>query len=130
MPDYVATDRSGVKGKRIGGRSISSASTTMAQRALDGAVEVLGKAGATIVDVALPAGFDQAAVRLGAAVRGRGAIAHEATYPARAGEYGRVLAGLIDVGRGCPAPRSPICSCVARRSPARSTGCWPRSICC
>ena len=61
---------------------------------------MLGKAGATIVDVALPAGFDQAAVRLGAAVRASNArIAHEATYPARAAEYGPVLAGLIDAGR-------------------------------
>ena len=53
----------------------------------------LQEAGATMVDVVLPASFDEATLRLGAAVRRRGALAHEATYPARAAEYGPVLAG-------------------------------------
>ena len=59
-----------------------------ARRALDGAIAVLGKAGATLVDVALPAGFDQAALDWVPLCARGSAVAHEATYPARANEYG------------------------------------------
>jgi amidase len=99
VPDYVSTVAEGVRGKRIG-RPVNLAGLDDAgRRALDGAIEVLGKAGATIVDVVLPAGFDQAAVDWVPLCAVECAIAHESTYPARAGEYGGVLAGLIDVGR-------------------------------
>ena len=91
--------RQGVKGKRIGRPVNLAGLDDDGRRALDGAIEVLGKAGATILDVALPAGFDQAAVDWVPLCAVECAIAHEATYPARAGEYGSVLAGLIDVGR-------------------------------
>jgi amidase len=99
VPDYAATITEGVRGKRIGRPANLAGLDDDGRRALDGAIEVLGKAGATIVDVALPAGFDQAAVDWVPLCAVECAIAHEATYPARAGEYGGVLAGLIDVGR-------------------------------
>jgi len=60
---------------------------------------VLAKAGAKIVDVALPAGFNEAARDWVPLCAVECAIAHEATYPSRAKEYGSVLAGLIDTGR-------------------------------
>jgi amidase len=99
VPDYVATVTEGVKGKRIGRPVNLAGLDDDGRRALDGATDVLGKAGATIVDVALPASFDQAALDWVPLCAVECAIAHEATYPARGGEYGGVLAGLIDVGR-------------------------------
>jgi amidase len=99
VPDYVAAVSEGMKGKRVGRPVNLAGLDDDGRRALDGAIEVLGKAGATILDVALPAGFDQAAVDWVPLCAVECAIAHEATYPARAGEYGSVLAGLIDVGR-------------------------------
>ena len=99
MPDYAATIGAGVRGKRIGRPVNLTDLDADGRRALDGAVEVLAKAGATILDVALPAGFDEAARDWVPLCAVECAIAHEATYPARAAEYGPVLAGLIDVGR-------------------------------
>lgn len=99
VPDYRLRLTEGVDGKRIG-RPIDLAGLDEdGQRALDGAVEILRKAGATIVDVTLPSTFDQAAVDWVPLCAVECAVAHEATYPARANEYGSVLAGLIDVGR-------------------------------
>lgn len=99
VPDYAAAIDDGVKGKRIGRPVNLDGLDDDGRRALDGAIESLGKAGATIVDVALPAGFDQAAIDWVPLCAVECAVAHEATYPARAGEYGPVLAGLIDAGR-------------------------------
>jgi amidase len=99
VPDYAGSIAQGVKGRRIGRPTGLDGLDDDGRRALDGAVEVLGRAGATIVDVALPVNFDQAAVDWVALCAVECAIAHEATYPARAGEYGGVLAGLIEVGR-------------------------------
>jgi amidase len=99
VPDYAGSIAQGVKGRRIGRPTGLGGLDDDGRRALDGAFEVLGRAGATIVDVALPVNFDQAAVDWVALCAVECAIAHEATYPARAGEYGGVLAGLIEVGR-------------------------------
>jgi amidase len=99
VPDYAAAVTDGVKGKCIGRPVDLVGLDDDGRRALDGAVEVLGKAGATIVDVVLPANFDQAAVDWVPLCAVECAIAHEMTYPARAGEYGSVLAGLIELGR-------------------------------
>ena len=87
VPDYAAAIGAGVKGRRSASRATSATSMPMPQRALEGAVEALRKAGATIVDVALPSDFDGGgnwpplcAVET--------AFAHEKTYPARANDYG------------------------------------------
>ncbi|MDB5486299.1 MAG: amidase, partial [Reyranella sp.] len=61
VPDYAASIGSGVRGKRIGLASNMHGLDEDAQRALDGAVEALKKAGAIVVDVKLPDGFDQGA---------------------------------------------------------------------
>jgi amidase len=99
VPNYVAAIAGGVKGKRIARPAALPGLDDDGRRAIDGAVEVLGKAGATIVDVVLPSNFDQAATDWVPLCGVECAIAHEATYPARAAEYGGVLAGLIDTGR-------------------------------
>ncbi|WP_428667795.1 amidase [Reyranella sp.] len=99
VPDYAAAVTDGVKGKCIGRPVDLVGLDDDGRRALDGAVEVLGKAGARIVDVVLPANFDQAAVDWVPLCAVECAVAHEMTYPARAGEYGSVLAGLIEMGR-------------------------------
>lgn len=99
VPDYRSTLAGGVAGKRIGRPVDLAGLDEDGRRALDGAVEVLRKAGATIVDVTLPSTFDQAAVDWLPLCAVECALAHEATYPAKASDYGRVLAGLIDVGR-------------------------------
>jgi len=99
VPDYGAAIAEGVKGKRIGLPADLAGVDDDGRRALDGAIEVLGRAGATILDVALPANFNDAAVDWVPLCAVECAIAHEATYPARAREYGGVLAGLIEAGR-------------------------------
>jgi amidase len=62
-------------------------------------VDALKKAGATIVDVALPSDFLTASRDWTGLCGVETALAHEATYPSRATEYGPVLAGLIEMGR-------------------------------
>lgn len=99
VPDYAASIDAGVAGKRIGRPINLNGLDDDGARALDGAVEALRKAGATFIDVALPAGFDQGARDWLPLCAVECAVAHEATYPSRAGEYGSVLAGLIDTGR-------------------------------
>jgi amidase len=99
VPDYVATIAEGVAGKRIGLPVNTTDLDADGRRALDGAAQVLAKAGATLLDVALPAGFDESARDWVPLCAVECAIAHERTYPSRATEYGPVLAGLIDAGR-------------------------------
>jgi amidase len=99
VPDYAATIGAGVAGKRIGRPADLKDLDDDGRRALEGAVEVLAKAGATIVDVVLPAGFNEAARDWGPLCAVECAIAHEATFPSRSAEYGPVLAGLINAGR-------------------------------
>jgi len=99
VPDYVATIANGVKGKRIGRPMNLDGLDDDGRRALEVAVEIFGKAGAAIVDVALPANFDQGARDWVPLCAVECAVAHETTYPSRAGEYGGVLAALIESGR-------------------------------
>jgi amidase len=99
VPDYTATIAAGVAGKRIGLPVNLNELDTDGRRALDGAAAAFAKAGATILDVALPAGFDAAARDWLPLCAVECAVAHETTYPSRAADYGPVLAGLIDLGR-------------------------------
>jgi amidase len=99
VPDYAASIDQGVRGRRIGVPSNLHGLDEDAERALDGAVDVMKQAGAEIVDVKLPDGFDQGARDWVPLCGVEAALAHEATYPSRASEYGPVLAGLLDHGR-------------------------------
>lgn len=99
VPDYAASIDQGVRGRRIGVPSNLHGLDEDAERALDGAVDVMKQAGAEIVDVKLPDGFDQSARDWVPLCGVEAALAHEASYPSRASEYGPVLAGLLDQGR-------------------------------
>ena len=103
VPDYAAATASGVKGKRIGMPKGLRDLDEDSRRALDGAIDVLKKAGAEMVEVSLPAGFEQGALDWVPLCAVECAIAHEATYPARANDYGPVLAALIESGRNLSA---------------------------
>lgn len=99
VPDYAGSIGAGVRGRRIGVPTNLPGLDSDAQRAFDGAAATLKQAGATLVDVKLPASFDQAGYDWVPLCGVEAAVAHEATYPARAQEYGPVLAGLLDLGR-------------------------------
>ena len=99
VPDYAAAIGAGVRGKRIGLATDMGDLDDDSRQALDGAAAVLRAAGAEIVDVTLPPGFEQGSRDWVPLCAVETAFAHEATYPARAAEYGPVLAGLIDMGR-------------------------------
>jgi amidase len=99
VPDYAGSIGGGVRGRRIGVPGNLHGIDGDAQRALDGAAAALKQAGASVVDVKLPASFDQAGYDWVPLCAVEAAVAHEATYPARAKEYGPVLAGLLDTGR-------------------------------
>ena len=73
-----------------------------AQRAFEGAAMVLERAGARPVEVTLP-DLDEAAQKWLALCGVEAALAHEATFPSRRGEYGAEFAGLLDLGRGLTA---------------------------
>jgi len=99
VPDYTASIATGVAGRRIG-RPVNLTGLDADGRAvLEGAAQVFAKAGATVVDVALPADFDRAAHDWVPLCAVECAVAHEKTYPSRAADYGSVLAGLIEAGR-------------------------------
>jgi amidase len=98
VPDYAGSIGTGVRGKRIGLATNMADLDDNSRQALDGAAKALRAAGAEIVDVALPADFNNGSRDWVALCAIETALAHEATYPSRAAEYGPVLAGLIDMG--------------------------------
>ncbi len=98
VQDYAASIDRGVRGRRIGLATNMPGLDEDARRALEGAVDVLKNAGAMIVEVTLPDGFDQGARDWVPLCGVEAAVAHEGTYPSRAAEYGPVLAGLLDQG--------------------------------
>lgn len=98
VPDYAAAISAGVAGRRIGLPNNCRSLDSDSERALAGAVDAFKKAGAKIVDVTLPASFFQASYDWVPLCSVEAAVAHADTYPARAAEYGPVLAGLLDTG--------------------------------
>ena len=98
VPDYAGTIGAGVTGRRLGIPMNLVGMTADSQAAFDGAREGLTAAGAIPVDVVLP-DFDEAALKWIPLCGLEAALAHEATYPSRRGEYGADLASLLDLGR-------------------------------
>jgi amidase len=100
VPDYLAEIGGGVRGLRIGiDRKFTAAGADVDMAtAVEQAGRVFSQLGAEVRDVAFPSPDQVArdAIQLCAA---EAASAHEATYPARANEYGPVLAGLLETGR-------------------------------
>jgi amidase len=99
VPDYVAASKAGVRGKKIAVPKGLTDLDADSQSALAGAVAVLEKQGASIVEVVLPPGFFDASRDWTGLCGVETALAHEATYPCRKAEYGPVLAALIEMGR-------------------------------
>ncbi len=99
VSDYPAASAGGVKGKRIGVPKGLRDLDDHSRHALDGAIEALSKAGAEMLDVTLPADFEQGARDWLPLCAVECAVVHAATYPSRASEYGAVLATLIETGR-------------------------------
>ena len=99
VPDYAAATASGAKGKRIGVPKGLRDLDQDSRRALDSAIDALKKAGGEMVEVTLPTSFEQGARDWLPLCAVECAIAHEATYPSRANDYGGVLAALIESGR-------------------------------
>jgi amidase len=99
VPDYGSSIGAGVDGKRFGVPRNLVGVDDDASQAIAGAIDVFQRAGATRVEVALPPTFEQAAWDWEALCAAEAALAHEATYPARADDYGPTLAHLIELGR-------------------------------
>lgn len=99
-PDYLADINGGVRGLRIGidRNLIATGADAETARVAEEAAAVFAQLGCELRDVAFPSPGQVAgdAVLLCAV---EAAAAHGSTYPARAGEYGPVLAGLLDTGR-------------------------------
>jgi amidase len=100
VPDYVAESLKGVAGLRVGidRRWNTEDVDTEVISALNEASAVLKDLGAEIVEVVSPdprAVIDGWMLHCGIET----AIAHEATYPSRAEEYGPMLRWLIELGR-------------------------------
>src|SRR5262245_25875486 len=98
VPDYAAAIGAGVTGKRLGIPCNLISMDGDAQRAFDEAAAVLQRAGAQPVEVRLP-DLDEPAQRWLTLCGVEAALAHEATFPSRRGEYGVEFAGLLDHGR-------------------------------
>ncbi|MBU2227968.1 MAG: amidase [Proteobacteria bacterium] len=99
VPDYLAGIDGGVRGIRIGidRPLIAAGADDDMARVTEGACTVFAQLGAELRDVVFPSP-DQIvrdAVLLCAA---EAAVAHEATFPTRANEYGPVLSGLLETG--------------------------------
>ena len=99
VEDYVGLIGSGVEGKRLGVLRDLDGLDSDAERVYGTATLTMAQAGATIVDVELPPDFDQAGRDWVALCSVEAALAHESTYPARATDYGPVLADTLEMGR-------------------------------
>ncbi len=105
VPGYLAELARGVRGVRIGiDRPLIAARAEPAMAAMvEAAAAVLAALGADVRDVVVPA-LDRAARDASVLSAAEAAAAHAGTYPARAAEYGPILAGHLDLGRRTPAP--------------------------
>ncbi len=105
VPDYLAGIEQGIKGLRIGidPTYVYDLSDVDTNRMIDEVRKVLVDLGASFVEISMPLTtsimYEKWATYCGVET----AIAHEQTYPERAAEYGPVLAGLLEVGRGLSA---------------------------
>jgi amidase len=102
VPDYVAGEAS-VRGLRIGVdvSEIFNGVEAPVAEAVRGAIDALGGLGAHITEIGLPTGR-ALAEGWGAWCAAEAAVAHEASFPARADEYGEALRGFLTVGAAIP----------------------------
>lgn len=105
VPDYLAGLDAGVEGVRVGiDRPLLAARARPEMAAMtEAAAEALAALGATVRQVGVPP-LDQAARDASLLSAAEAAAAHADTYPARAAEYGPVLAAHLDLGRRTAGP--------------------------
>ena len=103
VQDYMAGVGRSIRGMKIGiDRTYASFGVDAdVVEALEGAIDVFEDLGARIVDVSFP-DYEDLVARWIMMCSVEAAIAHEETYPDRAGEYGPELSQLIDEGRRTP----------------------------
>jgi amidase len=103
VQDYMAGVGRSIRGMKIGIDRTYASSGVDADvvEALEGAIAVFEDLGARIVDVSFP-DYEDLVARWIMMCSVETAIAHEQTYPDRAGEYGPELSQLIDEGRRTP----------------------------
>src|SRR5262245_6425030 len=100
VPDYLGVIDQGLREVRIGidRALIATGADADMVRATEEAARVLAQIGAKILEVSFPS--PDAVVRDWIPLCAvEAAVAHEATYPSRAAEYGPLLAGLLETGR-------------------------------
>jgi len=134
VPDYLALAGLGVRGLRLGvdvawNRDDVDPQT---QAVMAEALEVFRRLRAKIVEVQFP-NVTQAIADWVGNCAVEAAVVHEATYPARKDEYGRVLTSVLEAGRAISGADYQKCwaragasaarSCSARRLRARRS--WP-----
>ena len=105
VPDYLADIDAGMRGVRIGADRafIAAGADQEMVRVVEDACTVFARLGAELLDIVFPS-VDQVvrdAVMLSAV---EAAVAHEATFPARASEYGPIFAGHLQSGRTVEGP--------------------------
>ena len=105
VPDYLADIDAGMRGVRIGADRafIAAGADQEMVRVVEDACTVFARLGAELLNIVFPS-VDQVvrdAVMLSAV---EAAVAHEATFPARASEYGPILAGHLQSGRTVEGP--------------------------
>lgn len=100
VPNYLAGLERGIRGVRIGvDRSFNTSGVDKDMvKVVDDALAVLAELGADIRDVTFPSP-DEIVKLWVPACAVETAVAHEATYPNQANQYGPGLRGLIDAGR-------------------------------
>lgn len=102
VPDYLSGIEQSIRGLRIGfdPEFIYGVCEADTAAVIDDVRRVLADLGVTISEVAMPASTSTMYKDWARYCGVETAIAHAKTYPARAAEYGPVLASLIDTGIG------------------------------
>jgi amidase len=100
VPDYVGIIDQGVREVRVGidRALITAGADADMTRATEEAARVLAEVGSNILEVSFPSA-DAVVGDWMPLCAVEAAVAHEATYPSRAAEYGPLLAGLLETGR-------------------------------
>ena len=100
VPDYMAALEGGAAGLRIGYPAawIAQTADEKTRAVSEAALAVMKALGAEIVEITFP-DVTQAVQDWFPLCGAETAYAHRETYPARKGEYGPALSGLIDLGR-------------------------------
>lgn len=100
VPNYLAGLERGIRGVRIGvDRKLNTAGVDKDMvKVVDDAIAVLSSLGADVRDAAFPSPDEMVKMWLPACAV-ETAVAHEATFPRQANQYGPALTGVIEAGR-------------------------------